>query len=69
MPLGTEVGLGLDDTVLDGDQAPPQKGAQHPPHFSDNVYCGPNGRPSQQLLSCCYRGLNEAVYRIAYVVQ
>jgi len=26
MPLGTEVGLGLGDIVLDGDPAPPKKG-------------------------------------------
>ena len=29
MPLGTEVGLGSDDIVLDGDPAHPQKGT-HP---------------------------------------
>jgi len=39
MPLGTEVGLGLGDTVLDGDPAPPRKGAQQP-QFSAHVYCG-----------------------------
>ena len=38
MPLGTEVGLGLGDVVLNGDAAPPKKG--HRPHFSANVYCG-----------------------------
>jgi len=32
IPLGTEVGLGQSDIVLDGDPAPP-KGAQ-PPFFS-----------------------------------
>jgi len=31
MPLGMEVGLGPDDTVLDGDPAPPMKRAQQPP--------------------------------------
>jgi len=31
MPLGTEVGLGSDDIVLDGDTAaPPQKGGRGP---------------------------------------
>jgi len=31
MPLGTEVGLGTDDSVLDGDPAPPsQKGVLAP---------------------------------------
>jgi len=39
MPLGTEVGLGPGDIVLDGDPAPPKKGAQQP-HFSAHVYCG-----------------------------
>jgi len=33
MPLGTEVGLGTDDIVLDGDPDPP-------PQFSAHVYCG-----------------------------
>jgi len=34
MPLGTEVGLGPGDIVLDGDRASPTKGAQQPPpHF------------------------------------
>ena len=39
MPLGTEVGLSLRDTVLDGDPAPrPLK--VHSPQFSANVRCG-----------------------------
>jgi len=34
MPLGTEVGLGLRDIVLDGDPAtPPLKGHSPPPNF------------------------------------
>jgi len=34
MPLGTEVGLGLRDTVLDRDPAPPPlKGHYFPPNF------------------------------------
>jgi len=34
MPLGTEVGLGPDDIVLDGDAAPFPKMVQSPlPHF------------------------------------
>jgi len=33
MPLGTDVGLGLGDIVLDGDPAPPWKGHSRP-HFS-----------------------------------
>ena len=32
-PLGTEVGLGPGDIMLDGDPAPPRKGAQQPPTF------------------------------------
>ena len=31
MPFGTDVGLGPDHIVLDGDPAPPAKGAQQPP--------------------------------------
>jgi len=39
MKLGTEVGLGLSDIVLDGNRAsPPLKG--HSPQFSANVRCG-----------------------------
>jgi len=33
MPLGTDVGLGPDDIVLDGDPA-------LPPQFSSHFYCG-----------------------------
>jgi len=41
MPLGTEVGLGTDDTALDGDPVPlPIKGTEPHPHFSAHVYCG-----------------------------
>jgi len=32
MKLGMLVGLGSGHTVLDGDKAPPRKGAQQPPH-------------------------------------
>ena len=32
-PLGTEVDLGPGHIVLDGDPAPPAKGAQQPPPF------------------------------------
>jgi len=39
MPLGTEIGLGLCDIVLDGDSTPdPLK--EHSPQFSANVRCG-----------------------------
>ena len=38
MPLGTDVGLGLRDIVLDGDPAPlPKVGTAQ---FSAHVYCG-----------------------------
>ena len=33
MPLGTEVGLGPDDIVLDGDRAPPLQKGTEPPIF------------------------------------
>jgi len=33
MPLGMEVCLSPGDIVLDGDPAPPPKGAQQPPTF------------------------------------
>ena len=35
-----EVGLGLDDIVLDGDLAFLMEGAQQLPHFSARVYSG-----------------------------
>ena len=38
MPLGTEVGLGSGDIVLDGGPSCPKK--VHRPHFSTHVYCG-----------------------------
>jgi len=52
MPLGTEVGLGTDDFVLDGDPAPLSKKTTALTQFSAHVYCG-HGRPSQLLLSSC----------------
>jgi len=51
MPLGTEVGLGAADIVLDGDPAPPRKG-ERPPVFGPCLLW-PNGRPSELLLSSC----------------
>ena len=45
MPLGMVEGLGPGDIVVDGDPAPPQKGAQQPPLFSPCLLW-PNGRPS-----------------------
>ena len=40
MPHGMEVGFGPGDFVLDGDSAPPHKGAQQPPPLLAHVYCG-----------------------------
>jgi len=40
MPLGTEVGLGPDDFVLDGDPLHLPKKEAEPPKFSAHVYCG-----------------------------
>jgi len=41
MPLGTEVGLGPGDIVLDEDPAPTERGtAALPKHFVAHVYCG-----------------------------
>jgi len=44
MPLGTEVDLGPGHIVLDGNPAPPRKGAQQSRHFrglwTAHVYCG-----------------------------
>jgi len=34
MPVGMKVGLNLGHIVLDGDPAPPRKGAQQPPTFA-----------------------------------
>ena len=40
MPLGTEVGLGPDHIVLDGDPAPLPKRGRSRPQFSAHVNCG-----------------------------
>ena len=40
MPLGREVGLGPEHTVLDGTQLSPPKKEAQPPQFSAHVYCG-----------------------------
>jgi len=43
MKLGTQLGLGRGDFVLDGDPAhSPKRG--HSPQFSAHVYCGQTGR-------------------------
>jgi len=53
-PLGTEVELGPGHIVLDGVPGAPNGAQQPPPLFSAHVYCG-HGRPSQLLLSSCYK--------------
>ena len=40
MPLGTKVGLGPDDVVLDGGPVPPPTPPQKRGQFSAHVYCG-----------------------------
>ena len=50
--LGTKVGLGSGDIVLDGARLPlPKKGV--PPPILGPCLLWPNGRPSQLLLSSC----------------
>ena len=39
MPLGTELGLGTGDFVLDGTQLPSPKTGRSPLQFSAHVYC------------------------------
>jgi len=53
MALGTDVGLGPGQIVLDGDPAPPpEKKRTQPPIFGPCLLW-PNDRPSQLLLSTC----------------
>ena len=40
IPLGTDVGLSLGDTVLDGDPAPSPLKGHTPTKFLSHVYCG-----------------------------
>jgi len=42
MPLGMEVGVGPDRTVLDGDPAPPLKGHSPRPNFRRPYLLWPN---------------------------
>jgi len=59
-PLGTEVGLGPGDIVLDGDPAPPppaRKGASSTLPVFGPCLLWPNGRLYQQLLSSCWLGI------------
>jgi len=58
MPLGTEVGLGPGDIVLEWrPSSPPRKATQQPPLFGACLFWR-NGRPSQQLLSCYLKFLH-----------
>jgi len=58
MSLGTEVGLGLGDTVLDGDPPPTESGTAARPLFGrcrfGSCLLWRNGRPSQLLLISCF---------------
>ena len=53
MPLGTDVGLGPGHIVLDGDPPPAERGTACSAPLFGPCLLWPNGRPSQQLLSCC----------------
>jgi len=57
MPLGTEVGLGPGDIVLDGNPATPTewhgKGHSTPRPLFGPCLLWSNGRPSQQLMGSC----------------
>jgi len=67
MPLGTVVGLGPGDIVLDGDPSlPPPKAEQHSLLFGACLLWI-NGRPSQQLLSSCSSIIIIRPYRAYYV--
>jgi len=55
--IGTEVGLGPGDIMLDWDPASSPKGAQ-PPIFGPCLLWR-NGRPSQLLLSTCFLELHK----------
>ena len=54
MQLGTEVGLGPGDVVLNGDSASPtERGTAAPFSLFGPCLLWPNGHPSQLLLSSC----------------
>jgi len=70
MPLGTEVGLGPDDIVLDGNPAPlPKKGQNPLPQFSAHVYCGNVGHIHRRDLYSAARPSRRNVFtaRRSYV--
>jgi len=64
MPLGTEVGLGPGDIVLDWYPAPPKRGTASP--LFGPCLLWPNGGPSQPVLSCCRIGYGESVRYFGY---
>ena len=75
MPPGTEIGLSPGHIVLNGDPAPPRKGAQQPPLFAPCLLW-PNGRPSLQLLSsfsfnthCWFVGWLDEVLMVLFLTQ
>jgi len=57
MPLGTKAGLGPGGIVLHGDPAPSPKRGTAPPIFCPCLLW-PNGRPSQLLLSTCFKTIS-----------
>jgi len=56
MPLGTEVGLGPGDIVLDGDPAPSRKGAHQPPLFGLLAKRSPISATAELVLISCRHG-------------
>ena len=66
MPLGTEVGLGQGDTVLDGDPAPPAKGAQEPHLFGPCLLWSRSPTSATMLISCsvCASNISGTAERI-----
>ena len=53
MSLGTEVGLGEGDIVLEGDPAPPRQGAQHPPFFRTTALVRSPISATDELFGMC----------------
>jgi len=56
MPLGTEVGVGPGDIVLDGDPALHVKGHNSPPPFSAHDRCGQMAGGIKMPLGSWYGG-------------
>jgi len=75
MPLGMEVGLDPGHIVLDGDLAPPLKGAQQPPLFGP-LCSGMHGRPSVHMrravkvvLYARMKPVNSETVQIVYLLE